>query len=202
MPQFTDLTGLLGVASAICAIVMTLPRIPRLSTLRQGILLSLVFVLAVIPFGELPLAAYVRGATGDLSITTLVLIWGGLLQRWCGCISIDAKQRDALLKVVALVAVFLYPLSLGVGMFDPYRYGFGCEVLIFALLTIALAAWIKKSGLIVLCIALASLAWSIGWYESNNLWDYLIDPFLAIYALWALMISMKERFFKHQLNGS
>jgi len=198
MPQFTDLTGLLGVASVISSIVMTLPGTARLCTLHKGILLSLVFALVLIPFGELPLAAYVRGATGDLSITTLVLVWGGLLQRWCGCASAVTKQRDALLTAVALIAIFFYPLSLGVGMFDPYRYGFGCMTFIFALLVIALVAWIKKSSLIVLCITFAILTWSLGWYESNNLWDYLIDPFLAIYALWVITLLAKKRFSLHQ----
>ncbi len=202
MPQFTDLTGLLGIASAICIIVMTLPGVARLSTSHKRILLSLVFVLAVMPFGELPLAAYVRGATGDLSITTLVLLWGGLLQRLCSSISIDTKQRNSLLKIVALVAVFFYPQSLGFGMLDTYRYGFGCEILIFALLVIALAAWIRRSDLIVLCIALATLAWSLCWYESNNLWDYLIDPFLAIYALWVISFPMFKRVFKRRLTGT
>jgi len=198
MPQFTDLTGLLGIASVISAIVMMLPGIARFSTLHKGILLSLVFVLVLMPLGELPLAAYVRGATGDLSITTLVLIWGGLLHRWCGLASVDAKQRDALLTVVALIAVALYPLSLGVGMFDPYRYGFACVAFIIALFIIALTAWIRRSDLIALCIALAAFAWSIGWYESSNLWDYLVDPFLAIYAVWVIAFSMKKHGFKRQ----
>ncbi len=200
MPQFTDLTGLLGVASVMSAIVMMLPGIARLSTLHKGILLSLIFVSVLMPLGELPLAAYVRGATGDLSITTLVLIWGSLLHRWCGFASIDAKQRDVLLKVVALVATALYPLSLGVSMTDPYRYGFACVAVIIALLIITLTAWIRKSDLIALCIAFVALAWSIGWYESNNLWDYLTDPFLAIYALWVIAFSMKKYFFKRPLK--
>jgi len=40
---------------------------------------------------------------------------------------------------------------------------------------------------VALCIALAVFAWDIGWYESNNLWDYLLDPLLSIYALNAVM---------------
>jgi len=36
---------------------------------------------------------------------------------------------------------------------------------------------------LALSIALAVAAWSFGWYESTNLWDYLLDPWLAIYAL-------------------
>ena len=37
-------------------------------------------------------------------------------------------------------------------------------------------------------ISLAVIAWSIHWHESNNLWDYLLDPFLAI---WAITLSIR-----------
>jgi hypothetical protein len=47
----------------------------------------------------------------------------------------------------------------------------------------ALAAWIWNYYLVALCIAFAILAWTVGWYESSNLWDYLLDPWIAIYAL-------------------
>jgi len=206
MPQFTDLTGLLGAASVVSAIAMTLPGLTRLSAAHKGILLSLVFILTLIPFGELPLAAYVRGATGDLSIPSLLLLWIGLINAMCPTIQNKPfalsllKGRNELLMLIAITALVFYPLSLGIGMFDPYRYGFGCVTFIFALLVIALAAWARESGLIVLCLALASLAWSIGWYESNNLLDYLIDPFLAIYALGVITFSMKKHFSKRPLK--
>jgi hypothetical protein len=32
-------------------------------------------------------------------------------------------------------------------------------------------------------VATALLAWSLGLLESGNLWDYLLDPWLSIYAL-------------------
>jgi len=40
-----------------------------------------------------------------------------------------------------------------------------------------------------LIIALAVLAWSTEWYESRNLWDYLLDPMLFIYAITQLLRS-------------
>jgi len=30
---------------------------------------------------------------------------------------------------------------------------------------------------------LGILAWAGGYYESSNLWDYLLDPWLATYAI-------------------
>jgi hypothetical protein len=183
MPNFTDLTGLASVASAATAAVLLLPAIARLPAPRLAMLLGAVFVAMLIPIGELPLAGYLRGATGDLSITTLVLLWCMLLMPWSRFNADDSKSRRALLLLVALAALVLYPLALGAAAFDSYRMGYGDTRFVAVLLLIALAAWIWKYHLIASCIAFAILAWAVGWYESGNLWDYLLDPWIAIYAL-------------------
>jgi len=167
------------------------------------VLQGTVCVLMLIPLGELPFAAYLRGATGDLSITTLVLTWCALLRPGYACGSNDASNRRGLLTLVTLVALPLYPLSLGLSAFDPYRLGYGDPQFVAALLLVALAAWIRKHHLIATCISLATLAWTTGWYESGNLWDYLLDPFLSIYALAVIMMqAVKALMQKDRLLGS
>ena len=198
MPHSTDLAGLASVASAAAALVLQLPGIARLGKPHQAILLAAVFVLMLIPFGEIPLAAYARGVTGDLSLTTLVLLWCAILRPWFGCVAVEAKHRYALLIMIALAAIALYPMALGVGAYDPYRLGYGNPQYIVVLLLLSLAAWFRKSSLIALCIALATLAWAVGWYESGNLWDYLLDPFIAIYALAVITICGVKALFKLQ----
>ena len=187
MPNFTDLAGLAGAASAMAASLLLLPRVKRLAESHLAILTGSVFIAALIPFGDIPLAAYVRGVTGDLSITTIVLLWCALsrplLKTSPGCEAADSRHRLALLALIALAALALYPMALGLGAFDPYRLGYGNRLFITMLLLAALAAWFWKYYLVALCIALATLAWAIGWYESGNLWDYLLDPFVSIYAL-------------------
>jgi hypothetical protein len=183
MPDFTDITGLAGLAVATAASLVLLPGIARLPGLHQAVLQSAVFALMLIPFGDMPLAAYVRGATGDLSITTLVMIGCALSRNWRGCGTVDARARRTLLLTVALAALALYPMALGFSAFDPYRLGYGDPLFVTSLLLVALAAWIRKYHLIASCIAFAILAWTAGWYESGNLWDYLLDPWVAIYAL-------------------
>jgi hypothetical protein len=186
MPSFTDLSGLASVAIAGTSACVLMPGIARLAKPRLAILLGVVFVMLLIPFSELPFAAYLRGATGDLSITTLLLLWCALLRPWFDCGMIDAKSHRALLIPVVFAALLLYPLALGVSSFDPYRLGYGDPQFVVLLLLAALAAWIWKYYLITLCIAFAILAWAIGWYESGNLWDYLLDPFVSIYALFTI----------------
>jgi hypothetical protein len=187
MANFTDMTGLVGVASAATATLLFLPAIARLPRSYRAILLGAVFVLLLIPFAGMPLAAYVRGATGDLSITTLALLWCALLKPWFNSGMADTRARYTLLVLIALAALALYPMALGVGAFDPYRLGYGDPLFVSMLLLVTLAAWFWKFPQIALCIALATLAWAIGWYESDNLWDYLLDPFVSFYALAAVM---------------
>ena len=186
MPNFTDLTGLASVVSAIAACLLLLPGITRLTQPRLAVLLGVVFVLSLVPFGTMPIAAYVRGVSGDLSITTLVLLWCALLRPWCS--STKCNNRFALLILIALTALALYPMALGIGAYDPYRLGYGEPLFIAALLLLALLAWLRRFSIIALCIAFATLAWAVGWYESDNLWDYLLDPFVSIYALAVIMI--------------
>lgn len=188
MPNFTDLTGLASVASALAASLLLWPWIKRLTKLHLAVATGTAFVVTIIPFSGLPLAAYVRGATGDLSITTMVLLWCALSRPWTGCAAPDCKHRLALCVLIALAALVLYPMALGIGAFDPYRLGYGNNQFVTVLLLAALAAWFWRYYLVALCIALSTLAWVAGWYESGNLWDYLLDPFVSIYAMAAIMI--------------
>lgn len=125
---------------------------------------------------ELPLVAYVRGVTGDLSIVLTLLLWSSLLP--------SGKPTPMAFRfAVAIVAFCFYPFALGLGMIDPYSWGYGSisfliAVLVFAVVC-ALANWTKG----VWIIAIAIIAWAAQLHESSNLWDYLLDPFLAIWAL-------------------
>jgi hypothetical protein len=87
-----------------------------------------------------------------------------------------------MLKAILLAAILFYPLVLGLGMFDPYRLGYANLWFMLTLLGLAVWSSLRYSTLFALCIALAVAAWGAGWYESPNLWDYLLDPWLALYA--------------------
>jgi len=194
MPNLTDLTGLASSASAIITALAMIPAVAQLPNKHLSATLSAAFVLVLLPFGELPLAGYLRGVTGDLSITTMVLLWHVLLKT-SKLFVIDVQQRNELMMTVAGVALIFYPFALGISLEDPYRTGYGNPLLIVTLLVVALVATFRKSTLIALCTTLAVLAWSIGWYESTNLWDYLIDPFISIYAIWIFIAAkLKSRF--------
>jgi hypothetical protein len=154
-------------------------------------ILLLIFIGNIVfwPLGmgmELPLVAYVRGFTGDLSIVLTLLLWSSLLP--------SKKPTPAAFKfAIAMIAICFYPFALGLGMVDPYVWGYGSIAFLIAVLLCAIvcafANWIKG----VWIIAIAIIAWAAHWHESANLWDYLLDPFLTIWAIAALIGMLYRR---------
>ena len=185
MPHCTDLTGLAGIASLMAALLLQLPHVRRLPKRFLAMLAAATFAASLIPIAGMPLAGYVRGMVGDLSFTTVVLAWAAILQPHCA--TMEGKHRQHLLMLVAATALIFYPMTLGMSLVDPYRLGYGNPVFVAVVLIVASAAWLLRHTPIALCLSLATLAWSLGWYESANLWDYLIDPLVAIYALGGLL---------------
>jgi hypothetical protein len=132
---------------------------------------------------ELPLAAYVRGFTGELSITSMLLLWTAYFAP-------KEIHVPLVMKVwIALVAIVFYPLALGVSMLDPYAWGYDSFALLAAVILTALVAWFAGSNRIAIILAIAILAWTVGWHESTNLWDYILDPFLGLWAIGSLIRS-------------
>lgn len=160
-------------------------RIPALRIVFCFLLANLLFwpiFTMVLPL-ELPLAAYVRGFTGELSITSMLLLWTAYF-------SPKAITVPTTIRIwIALVAIVFYPLALGVGMLDPYAWGYGSMTLLAAVIATALVVWLMGSNRIAIILALAILAWAAGWHESANLWDYILDPFLGLWAIGSLIRS-------------
>ncbi len=185
--------GLLGCGLLSFAAVATLIRLRRLPV-RARYAVMLAAALAVfVPIGDLSVAAYVRGVTGDLSMATLVLAGAVCLAQLTGRALIGRRDKQALCWLLALAAAFLYPFALGWTRFDPYALGFGSVEFITALLLITLASWWARLNLIVLVVVVAVLAFLGGAYESRNLWDTLIDPLASFYALASLLAGVRRR---------
>ena len=184
--------GLFGCGLLCLAAVAAAFRLRRLSIhMRIAVMLSAALAVFV-PFGDLSIAAYVRGATGDLSVTTLVLAAAACVAQLTGRTAVGPRDLRALFWLVAFGAAFLYPFALGWTQFDPYALGYGSIGFVTALLLVALAAWHFRLNVVVLIVIAAALAYLAGAYESRNLWDYLIDPLAALYALVRLLAGLRR----------
>lgn len=193
---FTDWTGLCGLALVYLLPAMRLPFASRLDVRRRLLFAAGVLVAVLLPVsGGLSAAGWLRGMVGDLSLTSVLLLAGALYpslrpvqgELW------NRRERLVLLCFIAALALLLYPFALGLGALDPYRAGYGTLGAV-AMLGL-LAFWLMRRGLVLLplAIAVALLGWSLGVLESDNLWDYLLDVPLALYALGALVRALFKR---------
>jgi len=189
MMSFTDWTGLSGLALVWVLLALHLPLAIRLAQPQRWLFVLAVYGAVLLPVFGLSLAGFLRGMVGDLSMPSVLLLVAALIARLrqlaCGEGRAwwDQRERFALYAFISVLALLLYPFALGLGMFDPYRSGYGGVGLLVMLALLSL--WSMRRGLYLLpsVCSLAVLAWSMGWYESTNIWDYLIDVPLAIYAI-------------------
>lgn len=181
--SFPALFGLAGCGLLLVALAATALRLQsRAIRVRAAVVLLVAFAVLV-PIGDLSIAGYVRGAIGDLSITTLALAANACFARVAGKRLLDEREVNALCRLAAGAGLFLYPFALGWTRFDPYALGFGSAALVAVLLLATAAAWrAGRSGTVIVVLA-GILAYLAGAYESRNLWDYLVDPLAAAYAL-------------------
>jgi hypothetical protein len=198
VPNLVDITGIASATLAVASLWLLVPGIKRLKHSYLAILLFTTAVIFAVPLPQLPLSGYVRGGVGDLSITSLVLLVSNLLRALKGWPNIRQTEKEVMLTLIALASLFLYPMALGFGSFDPYRLGYGDPRFLSVLFFFAITAWLFRLSLISICIGLAVLAYAIGWYESNNIWDYLLDPWVSIYALSVLSIHAARRIIRHR----
>ena len=182
----TDFTGLAGLAFAITTSILAWPNLARRSLAVRLGLATILLIALLIPFGDLSLTKFLRGIVGDLSISTLALLARTLQKP-------SAPIKTSALLLIAISGLVLYIFALGFSTFDFYRSGFGNYYLISSLFAVTLLAWWRQNFVLLSCLSLASLAWSVGYYESTNLWNYLLDPLLVIYAISALIHRLLTR---------
>jgi hypothetical protein len=183
MLRSADLVGLAGSVVAIAAALLSLPGARRLHRARPAPAVAVALAAALLPLGGLPLAGYLRGVVGDLSVSTVVLLLLRLRPPDRGREAPGERSRAALQAAAAACGLLLYPMTLGLGPFDPYRLGYGDPWLLAALFALATLALHCRLHLPAVLLSLAVLAWAASLGESRNLWDYLLDPLLAAWGL-------------------
>ncbi|MBM0141482.1 hypothetical protein [Pseudomonas cannabina] len=190
--------GLAHLAFAWALIVLLAPLTSSLWW-RCG-LLAATSLLSVVSVDGLSIAAYARSLTDDLAISSLVLLGWLTLQRLGVLKPLAASPRLIMLLVFAALALTLYPATLGLTYFDPYRWGFNPRPMIIMVAVIALALICLRNALGVAMLTFATLAFTFRLKPSENYWDYLIDPLLALYCCGALL-SLAVRFVYRRTTG-
>lgn len=168
-------------------VFLTLTRLTR-NTTQRGILLAGCLLLSLVPVQGISLALQLRTYIGDLSVASLALLGWATLSRF-GLSPASAHDRLASLALFAGLAVLLYPAALGLSYADPYQLGFEPRPMLMVLGLLCAVLIVQRSWLGALALVLATLAFALRLGASENYWDYLIDPYLALYSLGALLIA-------------
>lgn len=182
----TDFYALIGIDLAACAVLLRATSVlapasvmPKTSV--WWVCVSAIFLIGLwLPFGDagLSLLAFARGILSDLSVTSVLLASLCIAQRM-GVLPVRDHERRAVHTALTLAALVLYPTALGWGYWDAYRLGWGGAGLVAGLSFLTLLCFWMGLRLLPLLVASALMAWSFGLLESGNLWDYLIDPWIA-----------------------
>jgi hypothetical protein len=154
----------------------------KIGSVYLGVGVALVAMCCLIPVQGLSLFMYVRAVIGDLSFTSKLFLIAWLLYRLGGPVLTDMKEIRIVLRAVTVIGLLFYPLSLGLSSFDPYSAGYSASVVI--VLTMIAAAYGMRNGYFILAVSMVLAIWGylLGLMESNNLFDYVLDPLLFLYA--------------------
>ena len=185
-------------ALLLTAIILRLAQGLKLDGISRYTMAVIALLLAVIPIKQLSAAQFTLGLFSHISITSTIL-----LARFLFLPQASRLESRQLFILVILTGVLFYPAALGLGMTDPYQWGYlnsyrGIEspiLFLACLMLLMLIAGRLQYPLIMLCITLALAGFILRVLESNNLWDYLIDPLLFIYCLASLGIYLTKQFF-------
>ncbi len=160
----------------------------RLARRWQLVLLAGLSALALLPIDGIALAIYLRSVIDDLAITTVLVLSLATLVRLQLLATPPRRQQTELLCLFAALALLLYPASLGLTYFDPYRLGYAPRPMLVAMGLLTLVLVWRRNLIGVLLFSIATLTFSLELKQSENYWDYLIDPGLGTWAIVVLLL--------------
>ncbi len=153
-------------------------------TLKLKLVVAVLLVLCMLlPLYGLTVAQWLRSVVGDLSVLMLGILLHILLKRLFDFSMLNPASRQYLLRGVVIVGVLFYPFALGLGPVDPYHFGYAPAVMGVSLVLMSMGCWFTRKRDLAVVLLLPLLAFNLQLLESGNLWDYVLDPVLFVYAL-------------------
>lgn len=170
-------------------------------TLWRWLIVAVVLILSLsIPVVDSNPWLWINGATGELSIVSLILLAGFILRKLTGRGFLSSSTRIHLYILMLLAGALLFPATLGLTQFDPYVLGYGFEISLL-LLSLSILYWIFKQRQIAMILLTVVAAGEAGILSSFNGWDYFIDPLLWLFSPVLLIILLIEKRKADPLSG-
>ena len=149
------------------------------------------------PVDGLPLARWIAALNANFSVTLTgllaVLVWENAFGRKL----FSPSDWAAAWGFGAMGGLVLYPLAMGWGEFDPYEWGWGFSPLFVAAGALT-AWWLWRRNRFGWSMLAAVVAWHFRLMESENYWDYLLDPIYSLTGLTMIIgLNCRGCFRKH-----
>ncbi|MCA9284810.1 MAG: exo-alpha-sialidase [Phycisphaerales bacterium] len=158
--------------------------------------------ISVVPIDGLPIAWHLHGLIGDPSVTSAVL-----MSVWIVAPDRLPPAPRTLLAAVPLVVLLLLlylPLSVFPAMgIDTYALGWRPWVLLLFVAVAGVVIRVRSARGVCLAIgAAAPIAYAMGLLESDNLWDYLVDPMLLMFGVGSCLATLAVWSFRRFVRGT
>lgn len=176
---------------------------------RRGAVGSLVCAVAaaavvVFPWWGHPLPYWTRALLANYSLATAGLLIVALVEKGFGRSLFRAQDWNAALVFGTVATLALYPsaLGLGPGSFDSYAMGWpwlfwGQAGVLFGAMTATTVILLMRGNRFGLLMLAGLLGYAVGFQESQNFWDYMIDPIFggisSLIVFWPLILRLRRR---------
>ena len=182
-------------------LVWLVQRLPGVRGLG-GLLISCLAAAVVVLFGCLGrcVAYWSASISANLSVVLALLLIGSIAARAGFPAALRAREWNAAWVFGALCSVLLYPSAFGLGWrsFDSYSLGWPwldwwSSWLLFAIVAAAAGWCVWRGNRFGWVLVAASIAYVFRIQESQNFWDYLLDPLYAVASLLAVLAGLVSR---------
>ena len=163
-------------------------------TLMLGVISALI---VIIPIDGLPLGRWVISINANFSMPLTAILLSKVLESGLGERLFDRKTLFVTWVFALTAGMALYPMALGLGGLDPYGLGWGFSWLFVVLLVTTLVMLFLRNRLGIILMSCV-LCYDLHLLESQNLWDYLVDPFLVFISGGALGSQLIRRICAHK----
>jgi len=161
------------------------------------ILVMISALIVIIPIRGLPLGRWLISLNANFSIPFIAVLFNKALETGFRVQLLDRKALFATWIFAAAAGITLYPMALGLGSVDPYVLGWGFSWLFVVLLATTLGLLFIRNhfGIVLMGCVLCHNLHLLG---SQNLWDYLVDPFLVLISGGVLGCQAIRKIFRHR----
>lgn len=177
-------TSMLGQAILWAVLLLVLCRGMSHKIPQWNFVLPVLVILAIaVPVHGLTVGEWLRSVIGDPSILSMIVFSDIASRRLWQYRLVQDETRRWLLRGIALTGLMFYPLVLGMTSLDPYAWGYSPQLLGTLIAVVSFVVWQKGRRNLAVILLLPLPAFHLSLLESVNLWDYLMDPVIFVYAV-------------------